>query len=201
MLLAGYAPAVTAVDSFSRPDTVAQLRASLVGCGNRYFFGDIVDSALLARAVRATRSGRRVRRAASRPSGRVYDAGEVACRATITEARVANPRFPGAQLHRVGPYSASMAAPNARAELLTSFVVDTLGRVEPGSLVILRGGDPRAASALRRGIGSYDFVPARRSGVRVRQRVIRTWVFVPPTACAEVDAAIVCPRHYRRTIR
>ena len=196
MLIAMYPGAVFARDSASRPDTVLRLRADLVGCANVFYWGDRIDASLLDRVRRSVRTTQSMRGIPVPVVGGVYDANEVACPAIIARAGIDDPRFPGAQVHRLGPYPESMRAANARTEVLTSFVVDTLGRVEQGSLVVMNGSDQRAVAALQGGIRSFAFGPATRAGIRVRQRVIRTWVFAPPPRCESDAAGLECPRTY-----
>ncbi|HEX2781925.1 MAG TPA: TonB family protein [Gemmatimonadaceae bacterium] len=188
-------------DSVSPPDSVQYLRVALFSCGAPFYFGERIDSAVLARVRSATDAAVRARSRPARIGRRVYDGNEVACRAAIRRAELNDPRFPSAQLHRVGPYPPSMREARARAEVMTSFVVDTTGHVERGSLVVLPGADLRAVAAIRAHIRDYDFTPASRAGVRVRQRVVRTWTFLPPLVCESEEQGLECPRRYGPNLR
>ncbi|HEX2779511.1 MAG TPA: hypothetical protein VHM30_08435, partial [Gemmatimonadaceae bacterium] len=195
-LMAGYAPQLAFSDPSNHPDSIVPLRAQLDGCGTSYYWGERVDSAFLARVRRAV-SAAHARRSAPAPvTDRVYTAAEVACRAAIAEITLGDARFPSARAEPLGPQSPALNEARAWAEVMTSFVVDTLGHVVPGTLSIMRGSDFRAAAALEQEIGRYAFSPAYRSGRRVRQRMIRTWLFLPTPICERQDAGIDCPRRY-----
>jgi hypothetical protein len=85
-----------------------------------------------------------------------------------------------------------------RAEVLTSFEVDSMGTPIAETLVAAPGSDPRAVAALRRTIDHVRFNPASRAGSKVRARVIRTWLFEPPPTCPSEDDGIDCARVYGR---
>lgn len=196
-----YPMAREARDSVSPPDSVQHLRVALFSCGAPFYFGEPLDSAVLARVRGAMAAAVRARARPARISRRVYEGGEVACRAAIRPAMPNDARFPGAQLHRLGPSSPAMLEARARAEVMTSFIVDTTGRVDRRSLVVMPGADPRAVAAIRARIRDYDFTPATRAGVRVRQRVIRTWTFLPPLVCESEEQGLECPRRYGPNVR
>jgi hypothetical protein len=54
---------------------------------------------------------------------------------------------------------------------VAEFVVDSTGRVRPGSLVLVEASHPQFASSVRRVVPAYRFTPARVQGRRVAQRV------------------------------
>ena len=57
------------------------------------------------------------------------------------------------------------------------FVVDTLGRVEPGTSTVLASSDPRFAAAVRDVLPRLRFAPATTGGRRVRMMVEMPFVF------------------------
>lgn len=59
----------------------------------------------------------------------------------------------------------------------TTFVVDTLGRVETGSLRVLESAHPLFERAIRDVVGALRFVPAEAEGRRVRQLVEQSFLF------------------------
>ncbi|HEX2778551.1 MAG TPA: hypothetical protein VHM30_03560, partial [Gemmatimonadaceae bacterium] len=197
LLMAGYPMVADVPDSVSKPDSVMHLRAMLAGCVTEVGFGELIDSAFLAKVRHSADAAVRRRSTIAALPDRVYAAGEVACPAAIVRAPIVDPRLTmDAAVDPTGPRSAALDSSRVRAEVMTSFVVDTLGRVEDGTLVVMPGSDLRAIAALRSAIARYEFTPATRAGQRVRQRVIRTWVFVPAPKCEREDAAIDCPRIY-----
>lgn len=196
-LSAVYPGTVFKRDSASRPDTVLRLRAQLVGaCNSEIYWGERIDRALLQHVRRAVADARRAGPPLTPSPDRVYDANEVACRARLAKVDVDDPRFPGTSVERFGPYPPSMRAANARSEVMASFIVDPFGRADPTSLVVMSGSDRRAVEALRNGIRDVPFMSPTRGGVRVHQRVIRTFVFTPPPRCASNSAGLRCSRTY-----
>jgi hypothetical protein len=67
-----------------------------------------------------------------------------------------------------------------RRAVLTRFVVDTTGLVEPGSVAFARTEDPRFAAAARSALSRWRFTKATRRGVPVRQLSHLSIVFDPP---------------------
>ncbi|HEX2781745.1 MAG TPA: hypothetical protein VHM30_19725 [Gemmatimonadaceae bacterium] len=195
-LMAGYPGVPDVRDSVTPPDSVMRLRAHLAGCGAAFIYGELVNSGFLARIRRATRAAERNRSSPAPIADRVYGGSEVACPAQILHLPLADGRFPDARIEPFGPRSPALDEAHARAEVMTSFVVDTLGRIVRGTLSVMPGSDFRAAAALEQQIDRYDFTPAYRSGKRVRQRVIRSWLFVPAPVCERDDSGIDCPRRY-----
>ena len=118
-----------------------------------------------------------------RPGSRVHAATDVTCRASLPWVRMLPLERRGMRKVPVLPYPASMARRNARAEIFASFVVDTAGAVEPRSVEIMPGGDPDAVIMLHEYLPSLPFTPATRGGLRVRQRVFRSFVFAPDPEC------------------
>ena len=79
------------------------------------------------------------------------------------------------------------------------FVVDTTGRIEPGSLFVVGATHPLFAAAVRDAAPDMIFQPAVRTGRPVRQQVIQSFQFVltttttPTTAAAKPDSAAARP--------
>ena len=65
------------------------------------------------------------------------------------------------------PYAASQPGPCKFAEL--QLVVDSLGRLEPGSPSVIQTNDPAVAATLVRELANMQFEPGRRLEVPVRQ--------------------------------
>jgi hypothetical protein len=99
-----------------------------------------------------------------------------------------------------GPMPRSMESRNARAEVLTSFVVDAKGVPQPATLVTMAGSDPRAVAALRASLGQYRFQPAMRSGVPVSALVMHRWSFEPRPRCRDTYDGLDCARVYSRAV-
>jgi hypothetical protein len=169
------------------------------GCGGGSVMPSAeIDRALLDRLTTAARAARRHRR--SEPSvERAYGRGEVACPALLPPTSAGRPELPGVWRYPRAPYPDALSKENVRAEVLTSFEVDTLGTPIAATLVAAPGSDPRAVASLRETIGHVHFNPAARAGSRVRTRVIRTWLFEPPAVCSNEYDGIDCARVYGRT--
>lgn len=76
--------------------------------------------------------------------------------------------------HRGNPrpdYPAAMRAASVEGSVLVQFVVDTIGRVEPHSIAIVRTTHPQFGEAVRRWLGRTRYSPAEIAGARVRQLV------------------------------
>lgn len=183
-------------DSVSLPDSVLRLRALLSGCRGRWYHGESIDSAFLARVRRVIARAATFRPALTLRIDGEYTRNEVACPASLSPRIVNDARYPGVSFPSTGPYSREMLRRKVRAEVMSSFVVDSTGRVEHGSLLLMSGTDTAVAGALRRGITSYRFNPAAKSGRRVRQRLVMAWTFVPPPSCETGNEGIECPRGY-----
>ena len=63
--------------------------------------------------------------------------------------------------------------------VVAHFVVDTLGRVEPGSFVAYIASSPELAARFQRAVEASRFLPARRGGVPVRQLVQQQFAYRP----------------------
>ena len=64
-------------------------------------------------------------------------------------------------------------------------VVDTLGRLEPGSPSVVRTNAPQVANNLIKQMSTAQFRPGRKSGVPVRQ--VRRYHFASPNAIGRCD--------------
>lgn len=61
--------------------------------------------------------------------------------------------------------------------VLATYVVDTLGRVEPGSFTVLESTHPLFERSVRDALAAMRFVPAEAGGRRVRQLVQQSFLF------------------------
>jgi TonB family protein len=68
-------------------------------------------------------------------------------------------------------YPSQLRAAMVEGDVVVRFVVDTLGRVEPSSIVIVRATHPLFGDAVRRWLSRTRYAPAEVSGRRVRQLV------------------------------
>lgn len=75
-------------------------------------------------------------------------------------------------------YPDALRAAGVRGSVLAEFVVDTTGRMEPGSFRALRSDDPLFAAATRSALLRTRFRPAEWGGRRVRQLVQQSFSFV-----------------------
>ncbi|MEO6863849.1 MAG: energy transducer TonB [Gemmatimonadaceae bacterium] len=64
-------------------------------------------------------------------------------------------------------------------EVEVRFIVDTLGRVDPATIEILRSSNPRFTQTVRDGLGRLRYTPAESGEFTVREVIERTLVFVP----------------------
>ena len=173
-----------------------RLIVSLSGCGAGSLLPTTeLDRRLLDRLTTAARAARGDR-SAGPALDRTLRRGDVACPAYLPPTSSGRPGLPGLWRYPRAPYPAALSRRNVRAEVLTSFEVDTLGTPIAETLVAAPGSDPRAVAALRQTIDHVRFNPAARAGSKVRTRVIRTWLFEPPPACASDDDGIDCARVY-----
>lgn len=74
-------------------------------------------------------------------------------------------------------YPALLRARGVEGEAVLRFVVDTTGRVEPGSAVVLSADDPAFGAAVLRVLPRLRFTPARVGGRAVRQLVQQAFRF------------------------
>ena len=132
-----------------------------------------VDAAHAPDPLRDALAGDVFGAAASAPGGPgagAADEGPWPSTAVEVEAR---PR-PGNPAPR---YPAALEATRVAGTVTARFVVDTLGRVEPGSVRLAGSDDPRFADAVRRVLPRHRFHPARVGGRAVRQLVEQPFVF------------------------
>jgi hypothetical protein len=64
--------------------------------------------------------------------------------------------------------------------VVAQYVVDTLGRVEPGSFVAFLATSPDLIGIFERAVGASRFLPARRGGAAIRQLVRQDFAYRPP---------------------
>jgi protein TonB len=74
-------------------------------------------------------------------------------------------------------YPSVLANAGVEGTVLLQFVVDTLGRVEPGSVTVLRADHPLFAQSVREALTRMRFVPAEAAGRKVRQLVDQPFTF------------------------
>ena len=120
-------------------------------------------------------------------SGRITSDAEGA-----TEARFAfEVEQPVRLARRYGPpvFPPELAAAGISGEALLRFIVDTAGRVEPGTTVPLRATHPEFADAGRRAVSLWQFTPALRDGRTVRQVVELPLRFDAPRPKADPEAS------------
>ncbi len=78
----------------------------------------------------------------------------------------------------VGPrYPEVLRAAGVQGQVVVTFVVDTTGRVEPSSLVILNSTNDLFGAAVRTALPAMRFIPAKADGRKVRQLVQQPFVF------------------------
>jgi outer membrane biosynthesis protein TonB len=172
-------------------------RAGVVFCGGASVTGVApVDSSQLARFRLAARAARAMRATPVDPASGTYSATDVACPAWLPWHRSIRHDSFRVWQYPTGVYPASMAAANARAEVLASFVVDSAGVVDLSTLAVMPRSDPRAVDALPASLRALRFRPATRGGRRVAQRVIQSILFEPPPVCLTSDAGPACGPRY-----
>lgn len=128
------------------------------------------DAGFEARGLRADGWG------ASATPGALGSPGAALDEAAVDEPVVPDPRNPPPR------YPESLRAAGLGGRVTARFVVDTLGRVEPGSVAFVAGGDqaaPALEAAVREALARSRFRPARAGGHRVRQLAERPYVFSP----------------------
>lgn len=79
--------------------------------------------------------------------------------------------------YRTPRYPEAMRAMGVEETVNATFVVDTLGRIEPGSLEVRDAQHPSFIQAVREALANARFRPAEVRGRRVRQRVMQPFVF------------------------
>jgi TonB family protein len=77
-------------------------------------------------------------------------------------------------------YPAALFAEGLPGSVVAEFVVDTLGRVEPGTFGIVSSSHALFSTAVREAVESAVFIPARKGALKVRQLVQQPFSFVPP---------------------
>jgi hypothetical protein len=205
-------------DTLMRDTVVAPHRAVLVApgrepltarfvrlAGNVEMEGDLSDCTGmdipfaigdLTRFTAAARQARVNRPSPADPRESVHERSDATCPVWDPWTRAPREEIRVVENYPVGAYPESMKPSNARAEVLASFVVDTTGDVEMNTLEVMPGSDPRAAAAVPTTLLVRRFRPARRSGVKVPQRVIEAIRFEPPPVCATPVSGPACPRRY-----
>ena len=176
-------------------DSAAVPWARMRGCTGASYANERMNRATVERFVAAARAARAERATPREPGDGAYSRGEVACQASLPDVSMLQEELNIRRQPR-GPIPPSMDSRNARAEVLTSFVVGTDGVPKPSTLVVMPGSDQRAVAALRASLDRYRFQPATRAGVRVNALVIRNWSFEPHPRCRDNYDGIDCPKVY-----
>ena len=96
---------------------------------------------------------------------RASPGGDVYPRHLVEKAVVARPDNPQPD------YPPALRASHVEGEVVAQFVVDVTGRVEPRSIVIVRGTHPLFAESVRRWLARTRYSPAEVRGTPVRQLV------------------------------
>lgn len=167
------------------------------GCSGATYRGELFDRTAIEPYLAAARAARAERATPREPTDSAFARGEVACPALLPPVHALQEEINVWRQPRA-PVPLSMEARNARAEVLTSFVVDADGIPKPSTLVTMPGSDPRAVSALRASLDRYRFQPATRSGVPVSALVMRNWTFDPRPLCQDTYDGLDCARVYSR---
>ena len=74
-------------------------------------------------------------------------------------------------------YPDILRSAGVEGEVLAQFVVDTLGRVEPGSFKVIRKSHDLFEAAVRSALPQMRFLPAEVGGRKVKQLVQQPFVF------------------------
>jgi len=89
----------------------------------------------------------------------------------------------GDSLSRPQPaYPEALLFSGAPGQVLTEFVVDTLGHVELETFGVISSTDPKFTAAVRRVLPDWAYAPAMLNGKRVRQLVQQSFQFVVDSA-------------------
>ncbi len=70
-----------------------------------------------------------------------------------------------------------LRAAGVQGQVVVTFVVDTTGRVEPSSFVILNSTNDLFGAAVRAALPAMRFIPAKADGHKVKQQVQQPFVF------------------------
>jgi TonB family protein len=76
-------------------------------------------------------------------------------------------------------YPAAVFAAGSGGLVVVEFVVDSVGRVEPGTLGIVSSSDQLLSDAVKRAVEAASYTPARLKGAPVRQVVVQPFSFPP----------------------
>lgn len=91
-------------------------------------------------------------------------------------------------------YPETLRLQNIAGAVTVEFVVDTLGRVENGSMHVIGATHPLFAAAVRDAAPDMKFQPAIRAGHVVRQQVIQSFQFVIQPPGARSDSTIAAAK-------
>jgi outer membrane biosynthesis protein TonB len=77
-------------------------------------------------------------------------------------------------------YPTQLQTRGVPGEVWARYVIDTTGRMEPGSVEVLYTTNPLFAENAIQALKDQRFTPARRYGRPVRMQAYRTWSFIVP---------------------
>lgn len=193
----GWPGGISVASGYFAHGKAVERRGGVIACNAGYVEGiPPMDSTRLAAFVAAAREARRRSPTPANPAAVIHDATDVACAAWLPWRRAIRKQYNMVWQYPTAPYPRELTGQNARADVLASFVVDTLGNVDTTSILVIPGVDPRFARAVPRGLAEFHFRPATRGGRHVPQRVVLSILFEPPPFCPTLESSPGCPRRY-----
>ena len=193
----GWRGGISLASGYFAHGKAVERRGGVTACNAGYVEGvPSMDSTRLAAFVAAAREARHQSPTPANPADVIHDATDVACAAWLPWRRAVRKQYNMVWQYPTAPYPEELTARNVRAEVLTSFVVDTLGNVDSTSIRVIPGVDPRFVRAVPRGLAEFHFRAATRGGRHVAQRVVMSILFEPPPFCPTMESSPGCPRRY-----
>jgi TonB family protein len=193
----GWRGGITLSSGYFQHGKTVERQGGVSACNFGYVEGVTpADSSHLAAYVAVAREARRLSPTPGNPADVIHDATDVACAAWLPWRRATRRQYNMVWQYPTALYPDELKGQNVRAEVLASFVVDTLGVVDTTSIRAIPDADPRFARAVPRGLAEFRFRPATRGGRHVQQRVVQTILFEPPPFCPTMDTSPGCPRRY-----
>ncbi|HEX6575172.1 MAG TPA: TonB family protein [Gemmatimonadaceae bacterium] len=111
-------------------------------------------------------------------SGQRFDLERmVASLKVYTADQVDQPVAPDPDYQMRVEYPAAVYAAGSGGSVVVEFVVDSVGRVEQGTLGIVSSTDPLLSEAVKRAVEGASYTPARLKGTAVRQVVVQPFTF------------------------
>ena len=193
----GWRGGISLASGYFAHGKAVERRGGVIACNAGYTEGiPPMDSTRLAVFVDAAREARRRSPTPADPANAIHNPTDVACAAWLPWRRAVRKQYNMVWQYPTAPYPKELTGRNARADVLASFVVDTLGNVDTTSVRVIPGVDPRFARALTGGLAEFHFRPATRGGRRVPQRVVQSILFEPPPFCPTMESSPGCPHRY-----